>query len=341
MVNAICDEIILKKQYFSQNLISSIYFGGGTPSILSENALEKILNSIHQNFTIDKKSEITLEANPDDITNQKLKAWSGLGINRLSIGLQSFNDEELKWMNRAHNAQESETSIKMAQDQGFNNITIDLIYGSKFQTLKSWEHTLQKAIQLKTQHISSYNLTIEQKTVLGLKHRKGQEPAVNDELSSLQFLMMIDVLTSADFLHYEISNFGKENYFAIHNSNYWLGKSYIGVGPSAHSYNGKTRQWNIKSNPQYIKKIKEKEPYFEIENLTLENKYNEYVLTRLRTIWGCDINEIKKLFGNEIANHFLLEIKKKINFIIENKGTYTLNTQGKLQADGIASDLFL
>ena len=341
LVDAICDEILIKKNYTGDKNLSSIYFGGGTPSLLTTPELEKIFNCIHQHFKLETEIEITFEANPDDISEVVLKEWQKFGINRLSIGLQSFNDEELKWMNRAHTASESEASVKLAQDVGFKNISIDLIYGSKFQTLKNWESTLQKAIDINTQHISSYNLTIEQKTVLGLRHKKGLEPAVSDALSSEQFLMMIDALKRSGFIHYEISNFGKENYFAIHNSNYWLGKFYIGVGPSAHSFNGNTRQWNIKNNQQYIDKIKNKEPFFEIEHLSLQNKYNEYILTRLRTIWGCNVKEMEMLFGKEIVQHFLKEIKTKSSFIKENNGIYTLNTAGKLQADGIAADLFI
>jgi oxygen-independent coproporphyrinogen-3 oxidase len=255
--------------------------------------------------------------------------------------LQSFNDEELRWMNRAHNAQESVRSVKLAQDAGLDNITIDLIYGSKFQTLDSWRRTLQQAIELQTNHISSYNLTIENKTALGAMHKKGSEPGVNDELSNSQFLLMIDMLEENRFIQYEISNFGKKDFFAKHNTNYWLGKQYLGLGPSAHSYNLHSRQWNIKNNPLYIKKISSGEVYYEVESLSDKDKYNEYVLTRLRTIFGCDIKEMNDLFDASIVSHFLagVEIKKE-NFTLTD-GKYVLNRNGKLYADGIASDLFL
>ncbi len=341
MVNAICAEIESKRNYLDSKLLSSIYFGGGTPSLLSPKELEQIMTEINKHFKLDAKTEITLEANPDDISIALLDDWKKNGINRLSIGLQSFNDEELKWMNRAHTAAESLDSVKKAQDKGFDNISIDLIYGSKFQTLGNWEDTLRKSVSLKTQHISSYNLTIEQKTNLGVNFKKGLEPAVNDEMSSEQFLLMSEILSSNDLIHYEISNFGKKNYFAAHNSNYWLGQHYLGVGPSAHSFNGVTRQWNIKNNAQYIEKISKNEIFFEIENLTPQNKYNEYILTRLRTIWGCDLKEIETLFGNETADHFILKVRTKKQFIEEKNGIYTLNIQGKLQADGIAAELFL
>lgn len=340
LVDAICKEIELRKNYLSQNQLDSIYFGGGTPSLLNQTELEKIFETIHKHFEISPKAEITLEANPDDINPSNLTLWKNAGINRLSIGLQSFNNEELKWMNRAHNAQESESSVKLAQDSGFNNITIDLIYGSKFQTLNSWEFTLQKAVNLNTQHISAYNLTIEQQTVLGIKLKKGIEPQVNDEVSSKQFLLMSDYLTNNEFIHYEISNFSKKNFFAVHNSNYWLGGLYTGIGPSAHSFNGSERQWNIRSNAAYIKNIATN-TYFEVETLSVENKYNEYILTRLRTIWGCDINEIERNFGKPFSEHFIQIAQSKKEFIHEIKGVFSLNTQGRLIADHISAELFV
>lgn len=341
LVDAICAEIELKKNYLNEKKLDSVYFGGGTPSLLTENELTKIFTSISKYFTLKTDAEITFEVNPDDINDASLEIWKKNNIDRLSIGLQSFNDEELKWMNRAHSAAQSEASVKLAQDKGFDNITIDLIYGSKFQTMKTWEQTLNKAIALNTQHISSYNLTIENKTVLGTNFLRGTEPGVDDELSSQQFLLMSEMLGDAGFIHYEISNFGKEGFFAKHNSNYWLGHQYIGIGPSAHSYNGTERQWNIKNNNLYIEKINSGASFYETEKLTTENKFNEYVLTRLRTIWGCDANEIEKLFGTKVATHFLKEISKKNQYLNKNNGVYTLNNKGKLQADGIASDLFL
>jgi oxygen-independent coproporphyrinogen-3 oxidase len=341
VVGAILRELEVRSSYLADKNISSIYFGGGTPSLLSKADLERILGEIGKRFNWDKDAEITLEANPDDITVEVLRDWKTSGINRLSIGLQSFNDAELKWMNRAHTAAESVSSVKMAQDAGFENITIDLIYGSKFQTVSSWENTLQTAIGLNTQHISSYNLTIEKKTVLGINQAKGKEPEVDDELSSRQFLIMLDTLRSAGFIQYEISNFGKEGFFAKHNSNYWLQHPYLGIGPSAHSFNGTSRQWNVRNNVLYVKTLNDGSSFFEKEELSPQDRYNEYVLTRLRTIWGCDLNEIKALFGEETAQHFIAGINSKRNFVEEKNGIYTLNQEGKLQADGIASDLFI
>lgn len=338
---ALVDEISLRSDYLKDKQLGSIYFGGGTPSLLSPAELERIFGALKSNFSWKNDTEITLEANPDDITREALKVWKAAGINRLSIGLQSFNEEELKWMNRAHTADESVTSVKMAQDEGFDNITIDLIYGSKFQTLESWEETLKRAIALNTQHISSYNLTIENKTVLGLKHSKGKEPSVNEELSSAQFLLMSEILSNAGFEHYEISNFGKKGYFAKHNSNYWLQQHYLGIGPSAHSFNGVSREWNVKNNTLYVKALKEKTTFSEREELSLNDRYNEYILTRLRTIWGCDLKEIKAQFGEKVAQHFKSISYENKDHLREKNDVFTLTKNARLLADGIASDFFL
>lgn len=342
LVNALCGEIELRHDYLQEKKLDSIYFGGGTPSLLSKEELSQIFSSLKKYFSWDEKAEITLEANPDDLTKEKLKELKDLGINRLSIGLQSFNEDELKWMNRAHTAIESENCIRDAQAAGFNNISIDLIYGSKFQTLQSWEETLQKAIDLNVQHISSYNLTVENKTALGHAVKKGNEPLIDDEKSSKQFLMMIEALEKNGFIHYEISNFGKKGFFAVHNSNYWKGCHYLGIGPAAHSFNGVSRQWNINNNSAYINAIKNSTPFFETEILTVNNKYNEYVLTGLRTIWGCNLDHIKNNFSEVHADYFLNKIKKYLKGeVVENETIFTLTKKGKLLADKIAMELFI
>lgn len=341
VVKGLLTEMSVRNNYLADKKAGSIYFGGGTPSLLSEKELEAVFTSLHSNYVWDSTAEITLEANPDDITVTALKVWKKIGINRLSIGLQSFNDEELKWMNRAHSARESVDSVKMAQDQGFDNISVDLIYGSKFQDLSTWEKTLQKTIELNTQHISSYNLTIEDKTVLGLKHGKGLEPGIDDKLSSHQFLMMLDVLEDAGFTGYEISNFGKPNYFAVHNTNYWLQQPYLGLGPSAHSFDGYSRQWNVKNNTLYIKALQEGSAFFEKEELTDRDRYNEYILTRLRTIWGVDKNEIGIQFGSEFVSHFEQQLKEISHFFSEKENVFTLTREGKLRADGLSAELFI
>lgn len=342
MVNAICKEIELGKNYLETNELESIYLGGGTPSLLDKHEMEQIFATLSKHFKWNNNAEITIECNPDDLSREKLRALKQIGINRLSIGLQSFNDEELKWMNRAHNAAESEACVKLAKEEGFENITIDLIYGSKFQTEESWKATLQKAVSLGVPHISSYNLTIEQKTALGVNYHKGKEPAVDDEKSAQQFLTMIDFLETNGYEHYEISNFAKPGFIAVHNSNYWKGKTYLGIGPSAHSFNGSTRQWNIANNNTYLKAIEENGTYFETEYLTPENKYNEYILTGLRTKWGCDLNYIETHLGKKFAEHFLNEIAKQDKtLIVISHNNYSLSKKGRLLADKIAMELFV
>ena len=344
LVKSILTEIDIRMNYLPDKLIETIYFGGGTPSLLSEKDLFLILEKIYKQYKVSKDAEITLECNPDDLNNEKLKELKRLEINRLSIGLQSFNDEELIWMNRAHTAMESESSVKRAQDRGFENITIDLIYGSKFSTLNNWKKTLDKAIALDIKHISSYNLTIEDKTKLGHDFKTKKETAIDDEKSSEMFLEMIDRLEKSQFIHYEISNFGKEGFFSTHNSNYWKGAYYIGYGPSAHSFDGVSRQWNISNNPTYIKYIDEKnDAYFEKEILTEKERFNEYILTALRTIWGVNLNYLKKNFNENFIKLFLNQIIYYIDQeqVIVHNETYTLTEKGKLLADKIASELFV
>jgi oxygen-independent coproporphyrinogen-3 oxidase len=341
MIKALCVEIELRKDLLKNEAIQSLYFGGGTPSILDPSELSSLVEKVHSHFTISNNAEVTIEANPDDINVASLKVWREMGINRLSIGVQSFNAEELKWMNRAHTSEQSVRSVLLAQDLGFENITIDLIYGSKFQNEKSWKETLQKAIDLNTPHISSYNLTIEERTVLGSRRKKKEEPPVSDELSSLQFNFMSEFLSQNGFLHYEISNFAKEGSMAVHNSNYWKRKKYLGIGPSAHSYDGNERQWNVSNNENYIRYINSGEKFYETEILSTENKFNEYIMTGLRTIFGCDRKEMEELFGKERTGQFIKEVSKKKEFVSEDKGIYRLNAKGKLYADKIASDLFI
>jgi len=340
LVNAILKEIDLRAAYLENKNIQTIYFGGGTPSLLTEGELNAILNKIKNEFNVTVDAEITLECNPDDLTQEKLTQLKNAGINRLSIGLQSFDDDELKWMNRAHNAKESFECVRLAQEMGFENITIDLIYGSKFQTLKGWEQTLQTVIDLNIQHISAYNLTIESKTKLGLDRKKGHEPEVSDELSTEQFKLMIDILQKNKFVHYEISNFGKENFFSKHNSSYWKGVNYLGLGPSAHSFDGVSRQWNVSSNSAYIQKVNSGEPYFEKEVLSNKDRFNEYILTRLRTIWGCDMKEIEKEFGTDVLCSFEQNVKHYQRYFNVSNHVVTLNVEGKLKADYLASEFF-
>ncbi len=342
LVNAICKEITNRKNYVENNTINSIYFGGGTPSLLSLAELEHILTVTHSNFKVDKNAELTFELNPEDAEINYLKAIKQLGVNRLSVGLQSFDDEELKWMNRAHNAQQNFDCIKLAQQAGFENISIDLIYGSKFQTHETWHNTLQIAFGLNVQHISSYNLTVESRTQLNHLIKENKEKDIDSEISSQLFDILMEETERNSFAQYEISNFCKPGYMAVHNSNYWRGLSYLGIGPSAHSYNGISRRFNVRSNMQYIQAIENNKPFYEEEILTANDKYNEYILTRLRTQWGCDVKEIETSFGGQYLTYFLtqLETHKQKNFIDIKQNSVTLNKQGKHFADGIASDLF-
>ncbi|MBP8033069.1 MAG: radical SAM family heme chaperone HemW [Bacteroidia bacterium] len=343
LVKSVLLEIDTRINYLPSKTIETIYFGGGTPSLLSEKETFQILEKIYKLYKVSNDAEITLECNPDDLSDEKLKELKRLEINRLSIGLQSFDEEELIWMNRAHTAKESESSVKRAQDRGFENITIDLIYGSKFSNLTNWKKTLDKAIALQVPHISSYNLTIEEKTKLGHDFKVKKEVAIDDEKSSEMFLEMIDRLEKNNFIHYEISNFGKEGFFSKHNSNYWKGEHYIGLGPSAHSFDGTSRQWNVSNNNLYIKHLEEKsEAYFEKEVLTETERFNEYILTSLRTIWGIDLNYLKANFNSDFVKNFSMQIQEYIKqgTVLVNNSTYTLTEKGKLLADKIASDLF-
>jgi oxygen-independent coproporphyrinogen III oxidase len=334
IVTAICKEIESRKNYLPNAKLNSIYFGGGTPSVLSVEELKSILDTVRANFEVDPKAEITFELNPEDAAIEYLKAIRSLGINRLSVGLQSFNEEELKWMNRAHSVKQSFDCIKNAQDAGFDNISIDLIYGSKFQNVESWRKTLQTAFELNVQHISSYNLTIEGRTKLHNELQKKLEPEVDSELSAKQFDVLMEETAKAGFIHYEISNFCKPGFMAVHNSSYWK-------GPAAHSYNGSSRRFNVKSNAGYLQSMEAGKDYYEEEILSETDKYNEYVLTRLRTNWGCDTEEMKKLFDKKAVDHFLKGIEKHRESVLIDGHIITLNNKGKHFADGIAADLFL
>lgn len=340
-MNALLREIDLRRAYLGDERIETIYFGGGTPSLLSALEIQTILLHLRATFTVAPEAEITLEANPDDISAEALQSWRSSGINRLSIGLQSFNEQELKWMNRAHTAAQSLESVQLAQQYGFHNITIDLIYGSKFQSLDSWEQTLETTLHLGIQHISAYNLTVEERTRLGNAVVKGKEPEVNEDLSSAQFLLLSQLLRSKGFQHYEISNFALPGFEAQHNSNYWRQERYLGLGPSAHSFNGNNRQWNVRNNPQYIRSLENGELNFEMESLSPRDLYNEYVMTRLRTSWGCDLKEIETRFGTPILHHFEKVLEDYPADFVRKDRVVVLNDLARLRADGIASTFFI
>ncbi|MFV0228355.1 radical SAM family heme chaperone HemW [Empedobacter falsenii] len=341
LVKAINKELLLRKNEISQPL-ETIYFGGGTPSILSEIELESIFETIFKNYSTQNLKEVTLEANPDDLNQEKLKFLKSTPINRLSIGVQSFFEEDLQLMNRAHNTQEAERSIKLVQDFGFDNITIDLIYGSSTTTNDMWMKNLQQAINLNVPHISSYALTVEEKTILDHQIKKGITKPVDEDRQNEQFQLLVDTLTSNNFIQYEISNFGKENYFSLHNSNYWKGIHYMGIGPSAHSYNGKSRAWNIANNTKYIQAINQNNLPQEIEVLNEAERFNEMIMIGLRTIYGIDVDRINSEFSQPILDLFYQEINQLIkeNLIIKQENKIILKPESKFFADGIASRLF-
>ena len=343
MLKSIKKEIKMRKSYLDGSKISSIYFGGGTPSILDKGEIKSLINTIYNNFKINPDVEITLECNPDDLDKKKLLELKEIGINRLSIGIQSFDDVDLKFMNRSHNAKEALSCIQFAKEAGFKNITIDLIYGLPNQSNESWKKNLALMLTLDIQHFSAYSLTVEPKTKLKHLIDKKLVTPLNDKITVEHFNTLLEIANENNFVHYEISNFGKEGFFSSHNTAYWKNKHYLGVGPSAHSFNGSSRQWNIASNKQYIEKVNEHDSYFEVEQLSNTQQYNEYIFTALRTIWGVELYYINNQFGSEPLNYF-----KKQVIIWENKGkikhdegTYTLTKKGKLYADAIASDLFI
>lgn len=342
MITAICKEIELRKDELNHQSIATIYFGGGTPSVLSQPEIDQILDAVYKNYTVLDTPEITLEANPDDLSLKTIKTLASSKINRLSIGIQSFFEEDLKLMNRAHNAIEAKTCIEQAT-QYFDNISIDLIYGIPEMSDARWIENLETALSFNIPHISSYALTVEPKTALEKFIAKGIVPQIDDAAAQGHFEILVAILTQAGFVHYELSNFGKPAYFSQNNTAYWLGKSYVGIGPSAHSYNGKERSWNINNNPKYIKAIQQEKLPKETEVLSTTDRYNEYVMTGLRTIWGVSIPRITNEFGVSYAKHLALQAQKHLDedlLRLEND-ILLVTRKGKFLSDGIASDLFL
>lgn len=343
VIEAIVQEIELRKDYLADTSLKSIYFGGGTPSLLNQKDLDKIFTALSSIYTWDDATEITLEANPDDLNNENLTNFKNVGINRLSIGIQSFDQADLEFMNRAHNAHEAESSIKKAQDIGFQNISADLIYGSPTTSDATWQKNIDKMISFDIPHISAYCLTVEQDTALAHFIKKGKSQAVDETKASLQFEMLIEKLEKSGYDHYEISNFGKPNRYAVHNTNYWMGVPYLGLGPAAHSFDGQlTRSWNIAHNPKYIAELQNETLPIEYEILSEKERYNEFVLIRLRTKWGIDSETLNNSYP-QFADHFYQKIE---HFIAEGSvilldTTYVLSKTGKHFADRISMELFI
>ena len=340
MIAAIIQEMHLRKEE-TDEVVETIYFGGGTPSVLSNEEIDQILNAVYSLFEVIEHPEITLEANPDDLSVERIQLLATSKINRLSIGVQSFYDEDLQLMNRAHNATEAWNSLVEATKY-FDNISIDLIYGIPNLSMDKWKSNVQKALDLGINHISTYALTVEPRTALATLIKKGKIDQPDDGNAHEHFLALIEMLENAGFVHYELSNFGKPNYYSKNNSAYWLGKKYVGIGPSAHSFDGTHRSWNVANNSLYIKDIQEGKLPSEVEELTVQDRYNEYVMTGLRTIWGVSLERIETEFGTNFKNYLLKEAQYYINkeqLQLENNILKT-TIKGKFFCDGIASELF-
>ena len=342
IVLALIREIQLRKNEFHGEIIETIYFGGGTPSVLTNAEILSLIETVYQNFEVIENPEITLEANPDDLSEERIIALSETPINRLSIGIQSFFEEDLKLMNRAHNSDEAQKSLAIATKY-FDNISVDLIYGIPGLTNEMWLENIETALRFGIPHISSYALTVEPKTALHKLIQTGKIAEPKDDVAQDHFEILVRTLTEKGFIHYELSNFGKPDYFSQNNSSYWLGKKYLGIGPSAHSFDGKSRSWNIANNMLYLKSISADKLPHEIEILTQQDRYNEYVMTGLRTIWGVSLERIEKEFGKDYLNYLLNQADK---FLIDGllsiaENVMTTTAKGKFLADGIASDLFL
>lgn len=341
LIQCLVKELELRKNESKNEAIETIYFGGGTPSLLTVSELELLINTVYDNFNVIENPEITLEANPDDLTPQRINELTNTRINRLSIGIQSFFERDLKLMNRAHNANESKACISEVTKH-FDNISIDLIYGIPGLTNEEWIKNIETALSFNVPHISCYALTVEPKTALESFIKKGIIDNVDDELAQEQFNILVDKLEASGFVNYELSNFGKPNYFSKNNSAYWQGKSYLGIGPSAHSFNGDYRGWNVSNNIKYIKSVQNNVLPIEIEKLSITDKFNEYVMTGLRTVWGVSLKKVEDNFGKSYKRHLLQQseiyIKEHLLYIEEDK--LLITKKGKFLSDGIASNLF-
>ncbi|TND10513.1 MAG: putative oxygen-independent coproporphyrinogen III oxidase [Bacteroidetes bacterium] len=343
MLRAMQKEITGRLQESANEETATVYFGGGTPSLVPPDELARMLGLLRENYRVQEDAEITLEANPDDLNDVYLRRLKEIGINRLSIGIQSFREQDLALMNRVHTAGEALDCVKRAQAAGFGNITIDLIYGIPGLENADWKKNLETAFGLQVPHISSYCLTVEPRTALAHFVQTGKVKPVDEQLASQQFRILMQRMNENGFAHYEISNFAKPGFLSRHNSSYWSGEKYIGIGPSAHSFDGKKRRWNLANNAQYAAKIQSGETYWEEETLTPAQRYNEYVMISLRTSRGCDLQQIEKNFGAEKRDYLLGEAAPYLlsGDLLREENILRLSEQGKLLADRIASDLFI
>ncbi|HPL11951.1 MAG TPA: radical SAM family heme chaperone HemW [Bacteroidales bacterium] len=343
IVQAIQTEVRSNSGFFNGSPLNTIYFGGGTPSLLSINQINEIIDTAIATFGIDPNAEITVEANPDDLINSWLQALSQTVVNRLSIGVQSFRNEDLTYLNRVHSANQAESAIQNALKYGFKNISIDLIYAIPTLDNEQWIENINRALSYNIPHISAYALTVEPGTALDLFIKKGKYKQVEEEKVAEQFQIIMKIMAKSGYEHYEISNFALPDRYSRHNKSYWSGESYLGCGPSAHSYNGFIRRWNVSNISNYLKAVREGTTYYELEELTKNQQFNEYIMTALRTMWGVDTEFVKKLFGNDFATHLNNQLKKplELGLILQKNQKFILSDQGKLFADGIAAELFI
>jgi len=345
MVLALANELKLRKTVPTlrkDEIVETIYFGGGTPSVLTNDELQFLIDAVYQHYEVSENPEITLEANPDDLSDERIQALANSPINRLSIGIQSFFEDDLVMMNRAHSSVEARKSLAEATKY-FDNISIDLIYGIPGMSNEKWKHNIETALSFGIPHISSYALTVEPKTALKKLIQTGKIAEPKDEVAQEHFQILVDTLHENGFIHYELSNFAKENYFSKNNSAYWLGKKYIGIGPSAHSYDGISRSWNVANNSIYLKNIEESKLPSEAEILSTTDRYNEYIMTGLRTIWGVSLHRIENEFGIKYLEYVVKQAQKFLSdgLLSIEDNVLTTTKKGKFLADGIASDLFL
>ena len=353
MVLALAKELQMRQKEFENETIETIYFGGGTPSVLTTSEIQFLIDAVYENYTVAENPEITLEANPDDLSKERIIELSKSPINRLSIGIQSFFEDDLTMMNRAHNSAEARKCLEEATKY-FDNISLDLIYGIPAMSNEKWKQNIESALSFGIPHISSYALTVEPKTALNKLIQTGKIAKPKDEVAEEHFQILVETLEKNGFIHYELSNFGKENYFSKNNSAYWLGKKYLGIGPSAHSYDGVSRSWNVSNNSIYLKSLEDSKLPNEIEILSKADRYNEYIMTGLRTIWGVSLDRILAEFGNEYFDYLQNQAKKYINDELLEIVTSSVPMQsgcsekilkptqkGKFLTDGIASDLFM
>jgi oxygen-independent coproporphyrinogen-3 oxidase len=342
MVLALAKEMQMRKNESKMEVVETIYFGGGTPSVLTSVEIDFLIAAVYENYDVAANPEITLEANPDDLSTERILELSKSKINRLSIGIQSFFEDDLRMMNRAHNSEEAQKCLEGAT-RYFDNISVDLIYGVPGMSNDKWKQNIKKALSFGIPHISSYALTVEPKTALKKLIDTGKIAEPNDEVAQEHFVILVETLEANGFIHYELSNFGKENYFSKNNSAYWLGKNYIGIGPSAHSYDGLSRSWNIANNPLYIKSIDADKLPNESEILSVSDRYNEYIMTGLRTIWGVSLERIKSEFGLSYLDYLMKQAQKFLDdeLLFIANDILKPTKKGKFLTDGIASDLFI